>query len=408
MDLSSLNPLEPAAVVAYDIEAPGDETFPALDRYSHALVVIRSGAPVLAARVVEVVDGRLAPAQLAAGIRELAWPIWQIENRPRRKPGGDKCATVAICTRDRTDLLKNCLDSLSPLAGTGHEIIVVDNCPSDSRTRELVATYAGVRYVLEPRPGEGIARNRALREARRDFVAFTDDDARVDPFWVDALLENFDDPMVALVTGITMPLELETESQIWFERIHGFSRGYKWMASDFHSMSPLAVGRLGASVNMAVRRSVVDEVGYFDEALGTGTLAQCGTDHEFFYRVLASGYRAIYDPAALVWHRHRREWRSLRSTMKGYGIGVFAWWTRAFLKERELALLSAGPRYLFGTLFKRVIQSLIPGAHSIPGDLAAAEFLGALAGPVAYLRSRRALYRSLRNTGPAVREVVSG
>src|SRR5262249_31011232 len=161
-------------------------------------------------------------------------------------------------------------------------------------------------------------------------------------------LKNFRDPMVALVTGITTPSELETSAQLWFEQTNGFVRGFCRTEFDFHRLDPLAAGRVGASVNMAVRRSVLEEIGLFDEALGPGTLCESGEDHEFFFRVLARGYRVVYEPAALVWHRHRKEWRSLRRALYGYGVGVFAWWTRALLFEKEFGLLRVAPSWFFG------------------------------------------------------------
>ena len=63
-----------------------------------------------------------------------------------------------------------------------------------------------------------------------------------------------------------------------------------------------------------------EEVGLFDEALDAGTPTRAGGDNDIFYRLLAAGHRIVYDPAALSWHRHRREWPELRRTVFGYGV----------------------------------------------------------------------------------------
>ncbi|MCA1627002.1 MAG: glycoside hydrolase family 2, partial [Acidobacteria bacterium] len=92
-------------------------------------------------------------------------------------------------------------------------------------------------------------------------------------------------------------------------------------------------------VNMALRRSAVEQVGFFDEALDAGTPARSGGDNEMFTRILLAGYRIVYEPAALNCHRHRRTWEELRAAIYGYGVGVYAAWTRSLLVEGELSAL---------------------------------------------------------------------
>jgi len=103
--------------------------------------------------------------------------------------------SVVLCTRDRTDLVLTALDGLTSLRYPSFEIVVVDNAPSSDATRDAVrARFAGdqrVQYVREPRPGLSCARNRGVAEAAADIVAFTDDDVRVDPWWLDGIARGF-------------------------------------------------------------------------------------------------------------------------------------------------------------------------------------------------------------------------
>jgi GT2 family glycosyltransferase len=330
---------------------------------------------------------------LQNNVPHMAWRAWKTvqTQTPTSVPG--LRASVVVCTRDRTHDLARCLTSLRPVLAAGHEIVVVDSCPSSTDTERLVSQHPEIRYVLERRPGAGIARNRGLLAASHEIVAFTDDDAEADPDWLDGLLRNFEDPMVALVTGLTLPRELESQAQIWFERTNGFQRGFDRREVDITNFEPLASGLLGASVNMAMRKAVLADTGMLDEALGPGTECKSGEDHEFFYRILSRGYRAVYDPAAVVWHRHRREWRSLQKVLYGYGVGVFAWWTRALLVEREFDVLRIGLGYFCQHHVKNLFRSFFRRPGCIPLDLAYAEFSGALAGPWMYLRGRRRLVR---------------
>lgn len=138
--------------------------------------------------------------------------------------------TVAICTRDRPEELRRALASLAAQIQPPAEVLVIDNAPSDGRTRELVERglpgLSGLRYLEEPARGLDFARNRALAAALGDVVAFLDDDAVAEPGWTRALLEPFQkDLKVAAVTGCVGPFALETEGQRLFEANGGFSRG---------------------------------------------------------------------------------------------------------------------------------------------------------------------------------------
>src|SRR5262245_53736144 len=291
-----------------------------LDRYRRALVLVRwRGCPVGQA-VVPVFNGRITGIHLrdaafkAGGM--VFWDRWlrdylewdEVTPKDAVLPG----ATVAVCTRDRPEDVRRCLEALMRLEHDDQELLVVDNRPSTDATRRIVAEFPRVRYVREERPGLDIARNRALREARHEVIAFCDDDAAPDPGWLRALLRNFQDPRVRCVTGLTMPIELETEAQEWFERYSPFGRGFKRTVFDLTNHNPLVAWRVGTGSNLALRRSVLEDVGPFDELLDAGTPTCSGGDYEMFLRILTAGYRIVYDPAALSWHRHRRTWEELR------------------------------------------------------------------------------------------------
>jgi glycosyltransferase involved in cell wall biosynthesis len=371
-----------------------------LDGYEEVFIIFRLWGAVVGQAWLPVTAGTVSRTSIQDHLRQAAWPAWkQLIARGSYPAQSLPTASVVVCTRDRTDDLAQGLPRLAELATQGHEVIVVDNCPSDDRTRRLVADYPGILYVLEPCPGLDSARNRGLQAASGEVVAFTDDDAVIDPGWLPALLRNFDDPTVAIVTGITMPLELETAAQVFFERINAFQRGFVRRVIDDTTLNVLAAGVVGAGVNMAIRRSAVERIGLFDEALDGGTLSRSGGDTEYFYRALAKGYRIVYEPAALVWHRHRREWAALRRTIYGYGVGVFAWWTRALLVERELGVLKLAPRWFWQHHVRNVIRVLLRRRRRLPLDLVLAEFLGALVGPPSYLRSRWWLRRQGQAAG---------
>ena len=373
-----------------------------LEGYRQVLILVRlAGCPV-GQLSLPVVNGRVSPEELRRALLDLAGGQYceqlvrdELE-LPAALPAASvkPSATVAVCTRDRTADLERCLTGLLRLPDDGQELLIVDNCPSSEETQRLVASHPTVRYVREDRPGASAARNRALREARGEVIAFTDDDATPDAGWLRGLLSGFTDPLVYCVTGLTMPLELELEAQEAFERYSPFGRGFQRRVFDSRVLPPSLAALVGASVNAAFRRRILDELGPFDEALGPGTPAKSGEDTDMFSRILAAGYRIVYEPSALCWHRHRRTWEELRQTQYGYGVGTYAAWTRALLVEHEWTV----PRYAWAWFRYGQLPALRRWLSRRPGhlpiDLILAELHGCSVGPWAYLSRRRTVERN--------------
>jgi len=204
-------------------------------------------------------------------------------------------------------------------------------------------------------------------------------------------LGNFDSPRVLCVTGLTLPQELETLAQQWFERYSPFGRGFRRRVLDKSNLNPLAAGRAGAGVNMALRKEALQLVGPFHEALDGGTRTRSGGDTEYFSRILARGYQIVYEPAALSWHRHRRNWKELRQTLYGYGVGTYAYWTQKLLEEGEWGVMALAWQWAWRTQIPGLVRAVLRLSGGLPADLLAAELLGCLSGPGAYLSARRLL-----------------
>lgn len=383
-------------IIEIEIDQPLRE-ITGLEGYADALLVFRYRGGVVGTARTPVIAGRIPSAAIRTEQAKTAWPVWKRTIAEKSRSTTDlPSVTVVVCTRDRPDDLAHCLPELARLAEKGAEVLIVDNCPRDGRTMRLVEKYSGIGYIHEPKPGLNIARNRGLRAAQGEVVAFLDDDAIPDAGWLQSLLADFADPMVAVVTGITLPLELETPAQQWFEKTNSFGRGYVRRVFEAAVTSVLGSGQVGAGVNMAIRRSSITEIGFFDEALDSGTPTMSGGDQEFFSRALARGFRIVYEPAALVWHRHRRDWSDLRRTLFGYGVGLFAWWTRALIIEKEMTVLYWGSRWFVSHVLGELLRSLLKRPDHRPFDLAMAEFNGAIRGPWRYFLSRKMLNRTLR------------
>ena len=295
--------------------------------------------------------------------------------------------SVVICTRERPDDLSRALQAVAALRPAPFEVIVIDNAPATGATRDVVARAPIARYVREDRRGLDAARNRALHEARGDVVAFTDDDAVPEPEWLAGLLPNFADPCVVITTGLTLPLQLETEGQELFEQHCTFVRGFARRVFDGQNYNPFAVGPVGAGANMALRRDVVLALGGFDERLDGGMPTRSGGDHDLFVRVLLAGHRIVYDPAAVSWHRHRRTKEELLDTVYGYGVGVYAMWTGLLVERREFGVL----RLAWQWFRHGQLRNLLQRRDGLLRTIAWQELKGCVHGPFAWAAARRLL-----------------
>ena len=375
-----------------------------LDHYDTVLVFLRYCGRAVGQFRLPVVEGRVGADHIREMVTQMdRWPLWTrvvqdfLEWEAEESPPYRPAATAAVITRDRPEDLRTCLDALIRMPDDGQEILVVDSCPSTEASRELVESFGPrVRYVREERPGESVARNRVLREARHRIVAFTDDDAAPDPGWLRALVRNFRDPRVACVTGLVSPMELETPAQEAFEQHSPHGRGFVRRVFSQENHYALHVSPVGVSANVAVRRDLPEQIGWFDKTMGVGTPTRCAMDYEFFVRVLTAGYLIVYDPAALSWHRHRRTWSELRQTIYGYGVGVYALLTRLFFVGREPSAPLIAWRWLSHRQLPGIVRSVLRRPDSTPMDLLVAELLGCFRGPWAYLASRRRLLREPR------------
>lgn len=344
-------------------------------------------------------DGLPVPEKLTAG--GLHHPVSTRCSWRSALPGPDfPLATVVVTTCGGGEA-KLTATVASALAQTypSYEVVVVDNRPATSGVAaELAAAFPGeprLRYAAEAARGLTHARNRGTAVARGDIVAFTDDDVDLDPDWLACLVAGFDHPDVACVTGLILPLELETPAQALLEEFGGYGKGFvrrTWDRADRrldHPLYPYTVGVFGSGANAAFRRQVLAGMGGFDGHLGAGTPSRGGEDLDIYLTCVQQGYRLVYEPAAIVRHAHLREMAALRRKVRDYGVGLGAMLTKHLFRDRAsaAALLSRVPRGLAYLLSTRSPKNATRSA-SYPRSLVAVELAGLAYSPFAYLLSR--------------------
>jgi hypothetical protein len=104
-----------------------------------------------------------------------------------------------------------------------------------------------------------------------------------------------------------------------------------------------------------------------------------------------AGYRIVYDPAAVSWHRHRRTTEELLDTIYGYGIGVYAMWTGFLLERREIGVARLAWQWFTQSQLKALLRPAEPFARTVAWQ----ELRGCLSGPRCWFAARR---RQARDT----------
>jgi GT2 family glycosyltransferase len=371
--------------------------------YAGAWILVCRSGRTLGIVEIPLQDTRIAAAELERELRRQLGEGWS------RQPYGDmptlaRASVVVPTNFARPAQLRRCLECLAALDYPDYEVIVVDNRPPGSPPVEL----ARARVVREPRPGISAARNRGLAVATGEIVAFTDDDVEVDAAWLRALGERFvRQPDVTAVTGLVVPRELETPAQIWFEQSgSGLNRSFVPLTFEragrfrvlrraiedgserIHSL--YVTGEWGGGWNMAFRAAVLRAAGGFDQALGIGTPTCGGEDLAMLMELLTSGHRLAYEPSAIVHHTHRATLAEFERQTYGYGVGFTAMLTAIALRDPRhfVGLAMVAPAWV-RSLRDPASAKRAGRTPDYPSALAWVELRGMLAGPFAYLRSRR-------------------
>jgi len=221
--------------------------------------------------------------------------------------------TVVVPVRNGEQTIQPLLESLQKLDYDSDkiELIVVDGNSTD-KTREIVKKYP-VKLVVEEKKGLNVARNTGIKSGNGKIVAFTDSDCIVPVNWVTKIVENFKDSKVGCVGGSAKALDNDFVSQYADNSIVRLMPFFT-KREKLDKVKPFF--RHPAGCNMAYRRKVAEEVGYFDENI------QYGFDEvEFADRICKAGYKMVLDPKVSVWHKHRSTLGDFMKQNFQYGKG---------------------------------------------------------------------------------------
>lgn len=239
--------------------------------------------------------------------------------------------SVVVCTRNRLSKLKRCVDALLSTT-TPHEweLAIVDNASADGTSEYLASinhvqlNRAHVTTMSEVKCGLSAARNKGWRAAKGVLIAFTDDDCYVSRNYVNSVVKVFDDD---LSVGFLSGRVLLFDALDYRITIQECQRRYRFQPWTF---IPAGVVQ---GANLAFRRTVLEQIGGFDERLGAGTPFP-SEDIDAAAAALWSGVIGVYDPRPVVQHHHgRRSKGEVQQLVHSYDAGRGAYYAKWILRK---------------------------------------------------------------------------
>ncbi len=223
--------------------------------------------------------------------------------------------TVVICTRNRPGQLQEALAALDAQVDQCFDVVVVDQSDApDERLERRAVQDRRLRHIPDAGRGLSRARNVAWRQTTAAWLVFVDDDCLPERDWSEQLTECFvAHPEAAYVSGTVLG----------HNRAHGVE-GLEY--SVFPVERPQLLSgrwiwpqRLGFGVCHAVRRSMIDTVGGWDERLGPGVPEfPASDDMDFNFRLLRAGGTAYLTPAVRSHHDQWRTSTEMADLFEGY------------------------------------------------------------------------------------------
>ena len=216
--------------------------------------------------------------------------------------------TLSICTHNHLAALKQTLAGLHDLHPPKKpwELLIVDNASSDGTEAWLTQvdwqrTDIDCRIVQENRLGVAHARNRALAEAKGEYVVFLDDDETPEPDWLTNLEQVIDDYQPAAIGG-RIRAQLPGRRPDWLtDELLGFLGELNYGPVERALTEPSTPTFTG---NAVFHRQTVLDAGGFDSNLGRrGNIQSGGEDTELYRRLINLKKTVRWAPQAVIHHR---------------------------------------------------------------------------------------------------------
>ena len=262
-----------------------------------------------------------------------------------------RAVLISVCVPSiRGHVIRHLVDSIIGQTYTNWELII----GAQGNDPELLGACAAaqsrdarIRVAHIAEFGRSRGMNRAAAEARGEILAFTDDDCEAAPDWLATVAACFEqEPAVGIVGGDVVapaarPFRIST-----CPAVHTIERIYR-PAESGYTAPP---GFYWCGGNLAVRRSVMEALGGFDEYLGAGTEFPVAEDVDFALRAEQAGTVMWTTPRSIIYHTYGRRYglRSALAHQINYAVGRGAFGAKVYLWGHRLRERWTKPQTLAG------------------------------------------------------------
>ncbi|MCL6622017.1 MAG: glycosyltransferase [Syntrophobacterales bacterium] len=231
----------------------------------------------------------------------------QASGSPPEAPPGSAAApppvSIIIPVYNHLELTQDCLNSLWEHTPAGlYELIVVDNASTDASGVFLAQQAAAGRLKLisnDANLGFSRACNQGARAAQGEFLLFLNNDTRVTPGWLEALLDTIraDETIAAVGAKLLYPDDSVQHAGVVFNREGRVYHLYRYLHRDHPAVNKVREFQVLTAACLVVRRAAFLAVGLFDENFLNGF-----EDVDLCLRLREAGWRLLYQPQAVVYH----------------------------------------------------------------------------------------------------------
>jgi len=258
--------------------------------------------------------------------------------------------SIVICTYNRNDILKICLETIVKYFPTNFtaEMIIVNNNSTDSTAQTLtdfVKTYSWCKVVNEPKQGLSQARNTGFQSASHSWILYLDDDAKIDQNLFNRIHENIKLQTYQCIGGMYLPWYVN-EKPKWFRD--------KWASNQlaYDKLHLLQINEFASGGVFLVHKNLLEKHKGFRTTFGMrGKQLGYGEETDLQRRIRKAGEKVAYDPEMIIYHLvppHKMtvSWQLKSSFQMGKTFLKTAGYTENFL-------------YVFFTLIIGVLQLFV-------------------------------------------------